>query len=108
MQPPPPGAVPLPPSPSDLRLAAQLLVTAVERADRSSLALLARTDKLIHTFSSAVDRFARQTRRETLSAVLLVALVAAAAAVLATLLTLGILAPRIGFLGMLRVLFRRG
>ncbi|HEV3073092.1 MAG TPA: hypothetical protein VHB47_01640, partial [Thermoanaerobaculia bacterium] len=67
-----------------------------------------RTDALVQSFSRAAERFARQTRHETLAAVLLAALVAAAAAVLATLLTLAVMAPKVGFLGVLRALFRHG
>jgi hypothetical protein len=106
--PPPPAGPPPLATASDLHLAARELLTAAERTDRSSRELLTRTDALVQSFTRAADRFARQTRHETLSAVLLAALVAAAAAVLATLLTLAVMAPKIGFLGVLRALFRHG
>jgi len=105
---PPAAGAPPPRTASDLHLAALELLTAAERTDRSSRELLTRTDTLVQSFSRAADRFARQTRHETLGAVLLAALLAAAAAVLSTLLTLAVMAPKVGFLGVLRALFRHG
>jgi hypothetical protein len=105
---PPPAPAPTPRTASELHAAAQELLTAAAQTDRSSRELLTRTDALVQSFSRAADRFIRQTRHETLAALLLAALLSAAAACLATLLTLAVLAPRLGILGVLRALFRHG
>lgn len=93
---------------SELRLSVQELLSAAEQSQRSSQELLARTDSLILGFSRAVERFTRHSRREALSAVLVAALLSAAAAALATLLTLAAMAPKLGFVGILRALLRHG
>jgi hypothetical protein len=97
-----------PPLPADAPLhpVTRDLLAAIALLERTSQETLARTDALLQGFARAVDRFARQTRHETLSALLLVSLAAAAGAVLATLLTLAATAPGIGLLGVLRALFR--
>ena len=93
---------------SELRLSVQELLSAAEQSQRSSQELLVRTDALIQGFSRAVERFTRHNRREALSAVLVAALLSAAAATLATLLTLAAMAPKLGFVGILRALLRHG
>lgn len=105
---PPSAAAPASRTVSELRLSVQELLTAAEQSQRSSHELLARTDSLIQGFSRAVDRFTRHSRREALSAVLVAALLSAAAATLATLLTLAAMAPKLGFMGVLRALLRHG
>jgi hypothetical protein len=105
---PPAAAAPASRTLSELRLSVHELLTTAEQSQRSSHELLARTDSLIQGFSRAVERFTRHSRREALSAVLVAALLSTAAATLATLLTLAAMAPKLGFVGILRALLRHG
>jgi hypothetical protein len=98
------GTVPV----HELHRAAEELASAAARAERCSRELMAKSEGLVAALSRAADRFAREARHETIAALVLVAAVAAGAAVLATLLTLAVLTPKIGLLGVIRALLRRG